>query len=417
MVLLYVLGLYLAYNILTRADDIETALSHAGASMYDRAHLPATVATSIANQSGAYPSFHTSNNGMYTLSFPSQSTFAHSSLILYILGRLMTYVLIYPSVLIFNTLSFCLHYISVTLVLALYATHYLFLPFTETFFLLGRTFFVAPGRIAMSIARLFYPAYVLLGGLVGIGTSLGLCAGWVGRKVEKAIYAHSDEKRAAARRISDDHAIRNGRAATVSYSTAPLGSTLNGTPFRPGRRSQNRYSTDGIGLGLGFGPDGLPKVNGNQRQSLIKFLEPSVASYYDSDESEDDDDGVDEYMGTAEGIGSGRARQTRPSSHRIPSLSSEAGTPNESQQAFHFHFHPSPSDEQVISIPGLRSSSTSPPTMTRRASIHRGRTSKNMAREGSEGETVRLGGTRTTPAAQGVRRRSKILDRASDVFE
>jgi hypothetical protein len=54
-------------------------------------------------------------------------------------------------------------------------------PITATARLLGRTFILAPLGVVTSAITVFYPLYVFIAGVIGVGCVLGLGVGWAGR--------------------------------------------------------------------------------------------------------------------------------------------------------------------------------------------------------------------------------------------
>ena len=54
-------------------------------------------------------------------------------------------------------------------------------PITATFRVFGRTFILAPFNIISSAVAVFYPLYVFIAGVIGVGCVLGLGVGWAGK--------------------------------------------------------------------------------------------------------------------------------------------------------------------------------------------------------------------------------------------
>jgi hypothetical protein len=430
-VLLYVLFIYLAYNILIREDDFEAEIAKASAAAYQHVQHPIEAASAALNSVGtSYPTVQTSDNGVYTLTYPSTPRVTSSqpskNLFLWVVTRATTYMLIYPAVSAFNVVSFCLHYISATLVLMLYATNYLFNPLTDMMSLMCSTVILTPGKLFLSVARIFYPAYVLLGGLFGIGTSLGLCVGWIGRRLEGAIYKRSAERRSAAaatraitavpqQEYPGSHPFTRPHSVPAYYNMAAA-SRSNGTPFRTGRRSRNLqrrerpdqylvHDLDSVGLGLDPVPV-LPQEERRRSASKIKFLEPTPAVYYHSNDSEDEDeDDLAETVGKES-----YPRYARRASPRSVMQSIVAGeTPHsEAQQAFHFHFHQPTAEDAAMATPALPAAARRRP-----GSFSHAATETYVKRDGSETGSLPQSRQRmdTVPPAQGVRKRTRQLQR------
>jgi hypothetical protein len=54
-------------------------------------------------------------------------------------------------------------------------------PVTATLKIFGRTFILAPFNVVSSAVSVFYPLYVFIAGVIGVGCVLGLGVGWAGK--------------------------------------------------------------------------------------------------------------------------------------------------------------------------------------------------------------------------------------------
>ncbi|KAJ9111733.1 hypothetical protein QFC19_001094 [Naganishia cerealis] len=152
-----------------------------------------------------YQGLQRSDNGVYSLSFPkssipeqvyrSQGTRARGwfGTIVYGLSKMVTYFIIYPFIVLFNTTSFLLHYISVTFLMLLTTAYYVTWPLHQIFNMVFSTF-TAPMGIVWALFRWTEPLWTLFGGLLGVGATMGGSFAWIAKKMEREVYRRNEEQ-------------------------------------------------------------------------------------------------------------------------------------------------------------------------------------------------------------------------------
>lgn len=177
----YVIALYLIFQILTRSAD-EEILSHLS---------PSAISHHIAH-SALHPS-HPSYGGLGALPYhlphipspipaaSSSSTGGSDSPTSPGLWRLLLGLLLYPFYLLVTLLAVPLPYLVATLQLLLSVLATVLYPLTASARLITRTFLLTPLALLQGVLAAFYPVYVFVGGVVGAGCVMGFGAGWVGK--------------------------------------------------------------------------------------------------------------------------------------------------------------------------------------------------------------------------------------------
>ncbi len=262
---------YLGYGLFTRSDEHEhlgdsaAKVIHYGQDyLHDHAprlnhalhegaqgvrHAMGTMEggmTANGNQAGGGHYLNRNDQGVYHLSFPSNSRRkgeeGHTNIFLLILYRSFSFLIVYPIFIIFNILSYSLHYVSVTLILLLWTAYYLTLPLTSFISLLSNTFLAGPASIIWGIAKFFQPLAGLLGGLMGIGAAVGGLAAWFGKMLERGIYKRAGEREEREARKREQEQEQEEREVHQAQLL---------------RDSQAQ--SYGLGSGLGFGRLSKPK--------------------------------------------------------------------------------------------------------------------------------------------------------------
>lgn len=125
---------------------------------------------------------------------PSSSGTESPSTTRWILG-----IAFYPFYLVLMLLAVPLPFAMSALTLIIDILSTLLLPFTFTGKLLGSAFIVAPYTWGRALLRAFYPIYVFVGGMIGVGCVMGLGAGWAGRKVLDLLTGRSKREKSGSR--------------------------------------------------------------------------------------------------------------------------------------------------------------------------------------------------------------------------
>jgi len=92
-------------------------------------------------------------------------------------------------------------------------------PITATFRILGRTFILAPFNIVSSAVAVFYPLYVFIAGVIGVGCVLGLGVGWAGKLFLDVLFGR--KRRSSGRKKS----LLSSRPQTAGSKSSQPGSS------------------------------------------------------------------------------------------------------------------------------------------------------------------------------------------------
>lgn len=217
-VLSYVAFVWFAWGIFTRLDETEHL--RPPPSLRNAAHVASNAARYaheawsdgervVDDVRGAWDGLQRSDSGVYSLSFPRGTTSSRDyatssnwfSTVFSVLGKLVTYVVIYPVIAIFNITSFIIHYLSMTFLMLLTSAYYLSWPLHQLVSMILSTF-TAPMHLLLALIRFTEPLWTLAGGLLGAGATLGGTFAWLGNKVERRVYV-AHEEREERRRVEE----------------------------------------------------------------------------------------------------------------------------------------------------------------------------------------------------------------------
>jgi hypothetical protein len=166
----YVVFFYVIWQILTRSDETEIL-----------SHLPLHLQSLSSSH---HSDLRSQQQSQYHLPYhlpqipspmpnttgePASTSGTIFGIIMYPFYLLIT-IIATPFPLLLNVLYLLFHVV----VTILY-------PITATFRILGRTFILAPFNIVSSAVAVFYPLYVFIAGVIGVGCVLGLGVGWAGK--------------------------------------------------------------------------------------------------------------------------------------------------------------------------------------------------------------------------------------------
>ncbi|WVO17808.1 hypothetical protein L204_105506 [Cryptococcus depauperatus] len=163
-VILYMVGFYLAFQILTRSDEMEIL---APASSISQTYPPSM----NIDASQYHLPYHMAPVPKLMPEEASSTTsywhvlFGYVMFSVYFIITLLTI----PVPLLFNTAYIIRQVLSV-----------IFSPFTASLWLLLRLFVLRPMRIVKNVLDTFYPAIMFVGCILGVGIFMGAAAGWVG---------------------------------------------------------------------------------------------------------------------------------------------------------------------------------------------------------------------------------------------
>lgn len=133
--------------------------------------------------------------------------------------RLVLGVAVYPVYIAITLIAMPLPFLYNALYLVFGILGTVLYPFTSTIRLLTRTFLYTPLGIARSILAVFYPVYVFVGGVVGVGCVMGLGAGWAGKLGFDLITGRSRRsKRNGSSKSSKSRRSKSSRTKSSSSS-------------------------------------------------------------------------------------------------------------------------------------------------------------------------------------------------------
>ncbi|KAK8865794.1 hypothetical protein IAR55_000941 [Kwoniella newhampshirensis] len=186
VVVLYVIALYLIFQILTRSDDMEI-LSHlppTSSILQSQSHSPKNP-LDLHQYHLPYQLPHIPNP---IPSIPPSSSTSPS------IWRTIASIVLYPIYLAVAIIVTPLPFLMVGLRLLLEVLGTILYPLTVTGRILFRTFVKGPWGVFRGIMEIFYPVYVFVGGVLGVGCVLGLGAGWVGKVILDSLLRWKERK-------------------------------------------------------------------------------------------------------------------------------------------------------------------------------------------------------------------------------
>lgn len=206
----YVVFFYVIWQILTRSDDTEIL-----------GHLPLNHIHSLS--SSLHSDLRSQPQSQYHLPYhlpqipsPIPNTAAESTST----ARTILGVIVYPFYLIITLVVTPVPLLLNLLSLIVQVLGTVFYPITATSRLLGHTFVVAPLGFLGSVLGVFYPLYVFIAGVIGIGCVLGLGVGWTGKLFLDLLFGN---KRGSLTYERSDraHAVRTGSAMYPANNQIP----------------------------------------------------------------------------------------------------------------------------------------------------------------------------------------------------
>jgi hypothetical protein len=205
-VVCYVVFFYVIWQILTRSDETEIL-----------SHLPLHLQSlSSSHHSDLRPQPQSPYHLPYHLpQIPSpipNNTEAVST------SRTMFGIIMYPFYLLVTIIAtpFPLLLNAISLLFQVVVT--ILYPVTATFRVFGRTFILAPFHIISSAVAVFWPLYVFIAGVIGLGCVLGVGVGWAGKLFLDIIFGR--KKRSSSRSRSN----HGSRPQTSGYRSSQPGS-------------------------------------------------------------------------------------------------------------------------------------------------------------------------------------------------
>ena len=204
----YVVFFYVIWQILTRSDETEIL-----------SHLPLHLQSLSSSH---HSDLRSQQQSQYHLPYhlpqipspmpnttgePASTSGTIFGIIMYPFYLLVT-IIATPFPLLLNVLYLLFHVV----VTILY-------PITATFRILGQTFILAPFNIVSSAVAVFYPLYVFIAGVIGVGCVLGLGVGWAGKLFLDILFGR--KRRTSGRKKS----IISSRPQTAGSRSSQLASS------------------------------------------------------------------------------------------------------------------------------------------------------------------------------------------------
>lgn len=170
-VVCYVVFFYVIWQILTRSDETEIL-----------SHLPLGHIQSLS--SSHHSDLRSPPQSQYHLPYhlpqiPSPMPNTNDESVS--AARTIFGIIMYPFYLLINVIAIPLPLLLDALYLLFRVIVAILYPITATLRVLGRTFILAPFSVVSSAVSVFYPLYVFIAGVIGVGCVLGLGVGWAGK--------------------------------------------------------------------------------------------------------------------------------------------------------------------------------------------------------------------------------------------
>jgi hypothetical protein len=220
--LVYVISLYLVFQILTRSDDHEIL-----------SHLPGPLRPSNYLLDPQQP-YHLPYHLPHLPSpLPSSSSSSRSDTTTTSTFRVFLGILVYPVYVLITLLATPLPLLLNGLSLLLLVLNAVLYPFTSTLRFLTRTILLGPLAMFVRVAEALYPVSTFVAGVVGVGCVMGAGAGYAGRAVVDLLLggkkrskrikrSKSGRQSILADRSEKDVGEKKGRS-TISPSTESSG--------------------------------------------------------------------------------------------------------------------------------------------------------------------------------------------------
>ncbi|KAK6905578.1 hypothetical protein I203_106408 [Kwoniella mangroviensis CBS 8507] len=236
---LYVVSLYLIFQILTRSDELDIfPSSNPSTSSIRQSHSPPS--------SMEVPSYPHLPYGFPPIPNPIPSALPPQPGTSW--WRLFFGVLLYPVYLLATILTTPLPLILNILYLLKELLKIILYPILVVLYALYGTFIAAPLGVVRRVLEAFYPLVVFIGGLVGVGCTLGLGVGWIGRWVLDSILNWKNRRQAESKlrrrekmeRDRDMKDLRRIREAEIDFELERLHDRF--IPKTPTSTSQSHSS-------------------------------------------------------------------------------------------------------------------------------------------------------------------------------
>lgn len=204
---------YLVWQVMTRSDDDEI-FSHLPSTSPLRGQQPTHAMAEPKSQQQAYqfpyplPQFHSPVREVEKVASSTWRTVVQSVL--------------YPFYFLLTLAVIPLPFLNQALTLIMSIVGTILYPITSTTRLLSRTFIVGPLQIMNGLFQALYPAYVFIGGVLGLGCFLGVSAGYIGQySLDFLLSRKSANDRKSTRRKTKKHRSHSSRVPdSPEFATA-----------------------------------------------------------------------------------------------------------------------------------------------------------------------------------------------------
>lgn len=222
MYAVYVVFFYLVWQILTRSDETEIL-----------SHLPSTSPLRGQQQSHAIAEQSSQQQHYqfpYPLApFPSPARDVEKSSTS--TWRTVWHSVLYPFYLLVTLAVIPLPFLNQALTLVMSILGTILYPLTSTARLLSRTFIVGPLQLVTGLFQALYPAYVFVGGVLGLGCFLGMSAGYIGRYSLDFLLTRRSSKNRKTRSKTRKHSTHKTRVQEFTAAGRTTTTTTRATVF------------------------------------------------------------------------------------------------------------------------------------------------------------------------------------------
>ncbi|GMK55567.1 hypothetical protein CspeluHIS016_0206230 [Cutaneotrichosporon spelunceum] len=218
-VVLYVVFVYVVWQILTRADDTDFLDSPKSSPRF-------TAQPTYERNSSPAPQYQLP----YAIPTPLAPAEASST------WRWVLACLVYPLYILITLIAipfpFLLNGLNLLVTIIAAILH----PFTSTLRLLTRTFVIGPLTVVKNFLSLLYPVYVFVAAVVAAGAFLGVTFGWAGRILSNLILRPPSRRRKTGRSKSKRHSpstSNEDRSPQTHRQSLPLQRSSSASQQRP----------------------------------------------------------------------------------------------------------------------------------------------------------------------------------------
>jgi hypothetical protein len=204
----YVVFFYVIWQILTRSDETEIL-----------SHLPLHL-QSLSSSHHPDPRSHQQSQYHLPYHIPQiPSPMPNTAVEPASTSGTIFGVVMYPFYLLITIIATIIPLLLNALYLLFHVVVTILYPVTATLRIFGRTFVLAPFNVVSSAVAVFYPLYVFIAGVIGVGCVLGLGVGWAGKLFLDVVFGR--KRRSSGRKKS----LLSARPQTAGSRSSQPGSS------------------------------------------------------------------------------------------------------------------------------------------------------------------------------------------------